>query len=357
MQPHAMGDTVQATGMTPEELHELMFHNKDEKTLILIDTRPLSDYVVGHLVNAHTVKLSSMLLRRLAQNKIALKDLIKEDEREAFVTNCKADNNPVVVVYDAATTTADGAPYDQKNPLHVILRSLQHDGVPCYFLKGGFEAMKAKYDVVEASKGNVPAGIGFSLPVQQLQSADKQKTPTTPIERHHRDAEPCEILPYMYVGAEAHAEKEEIVRKHGITHILNLTTRSPTRHPHIEYCVIEILDSWNQNLIAHFGEAFEFIERAREAGGKVLVHCVAGISRSPSVAIAYLMFKNKMSLSDAYALVKKKRPSISPNLDFMAELQQYEKQIKAADPSFEASGWGVGLFGEEDRTSPSSLLA
>ena len=99
--------------------------------------------------------------------------------------------------------------------------------------------MQAKYDVVEASKSTAPAGVGFSLPLQQTQSAEK-RTPTTPIERHHRDQEPCEILPYMFVGAEAHAENEALMRKYGFTHVLNLTTRSPTRHPGIEYCVIEI---------------------------------------------------------------------------------------------------------------------
>ena len=90
MQPHAMGDQLQANGIKPEDLYEIMFnqHNEQSHTLTLIDTRPLSDYVVGHLVDAHTVKLSSMLLRRLAQKKIAPKDLIKEDERAAFVNKC-----------------------------------------------------------------------------------------------------------------------------------------------------------------------------------------------------------------------------------------------------------------------------
>jgi protein-tyrosine phosphatase len=39
---------------------------------------------------------------------------------------------------------------------------------------------------------------------------------------------------------------------------------------------------------------------------KVFVHCAAGMSRSATIVIAYLMWKQKMLLSDAIDFVKKK---------------------------------------------------
>ena len=48
---------------------------------------------------------------------------------------------------------------------------------------------------------------------------------------------------------------------------------------------------------------FLFVDKVREANGCVLVHCLAGISRSPTLAIAYIMKHLNMSSDDAYRLV------------------------------------------------------
>lgn len=41
-------------------------------------------------------------------------------------------------------------------------------------------------------------------------------------------------------------------------------------------------------------------DKVREANGCVLIHCLAGISRSPTLAIAYIMKHLLMSTDDAY---------------------------------------------------------
>ncbi|KAG1968011.1 Tyrosine-protein phosphatase vhp-1 [Pimephales promelas] len=59
-------------------------------------------------------------------------------------------------------------------------------------------------------------------------------------------------------------------------------------------------------------------------GCSVLVHCAAGISRSPALAVAYVMYSLEMDLDHAYRFVKERRPTISPNFNFLGQLQLFQ---------------------------------
>lgn len=70
-------------------------------------------------------------------------------------------------------------------------------------------------------------------------------------------------------------------------------------------------------------------EQSRQAGDSILVHCQAGISRSPALVIAYLMAHSGLSLHDAYRWVKSKRSVISPNFAFLGQLCAFEADLLA----------------------------
>lgn len=70
-----------------------------------------------------------------------------------------------------------------------------------------------------------------------------------------------------------------------------------------------------------------FSDEARESGVGVLVHCLAGISRSVTITVAYLMFKEKLSLEAAYEYVRVKKANIAPNFNFMGQLQDFQIQL------------------------------
>ncbi|TPP58912.1 Dual specificity protein phosphatase 10 [Fasciola gigantica] len=72
---------------------------------------------------------------------------------------------------------------------------------------------------------------------------------------------------------------------------------------------------------------FMLPEQSRQAGDSVLVHCQAGISRSPALVIAYLMAHSGLSLRDAYRWVKSKRSVISPNFAFLGQLCDFEADL------------------------------
>ncbi|KAL6087373.1 hypothetical protein STEG23_016674 [Scotinomys teguina] len=77
---------------------------------------------------------------------------------------------------------------------------------------------------------------------------------------------------------------------------------------------------------AWFQEAIGFIDSVKNSGGRVLVHCQAGISRSATICLAYLIQSRRVRLDEAFDFVKQRRGVISPNFSFMGQLLQFETQ-------------------------------
>lgn len=76
-----------------------------------------------------------------------------------------------------------------------------------------------------------------------------------------------------------------------------------------------------------FLSLFLLAEEAHQAGMGLLIHCQAGVSRSATIVIAYLMKHTWMTMTDAYKFVKTRRPIISPNLNFMGQLLEFEEDL------------------------------
>jgi protein-tyrosine phosphatase len=119
------------------------------------------------------------------------------------------------------------------------------------------------------------------------------------------------------------------LRKNKITHILTMAAGiRPLYRKEFKYKVCNVIDLPSQNLLPYFSKAIEFINKAVTSGGRVLVHCFAGVSRSATTVIAYFMATRKMTFMDALNFVKKRRPVIFPNFGFQKQLMEYEKYLK-----------------------------
>lgn len=102
---------------------------------------------------------------------------------------------------------------------------------------------------------------------------------------------------------------------------------------------IEADDCPSQDLLTHFDATHAWIAEALSNGGNVLVHCYAGISRSASIVIAYIMKELNLDFDSAYNLVLRARPVISPNEGFEKQLRFYKAlgcTTKGDSPAHEA---------------------
>ncbi|XP_074920425.1 dual specificity protein phosphatase 10 isoform X2 [Chelonoidis abingdonii] len=154
-----------------------------------------------------------------------------------------------------------------------------------------------------------------------------QSIPTTP---DIENAELTPILPFLFLGNEHDAQDLEKMQRMNIGYVINVTTHLPLYHYEkglFNYKRLPATDSNKQNLRQYFEEAFEFIEEAHQCGKGLLIHCQAGVSRSATIVIAYLMKHTRMTMTDAYKFVKGKRPIISPNLNFMGQLLEFEEDL------------------------------
>nr|XP_018911383.1 PREDICTED: dual specificity protein phosphatase 10-like isoform X2 [Bemisia tabaci] len=307
------------------------------RSLLVVDCRPFLAYNVNHIRGSINVNCSDRFnRRRLQQGKATLADLATTREGKDLL---KKRTIKEVVVYDDSTSDLERLP--PNHPLFLVLSSLVEDNrEPAILLGGHKEFVKKHKEFCEDAL--LPPGDPASSPSASSRCQwEILGSPTTAAALDSRCASDIEshpasrVLPHLYLGNQRDAENLDVLRNLGISRVLNVTSELPGYHEErgILYKHLPAADSSHQNLKQYFEEAFHFIEEARQSGGSVLVHCQAGISRSPTIAIAYMMKHRRLSLIEAYKEVKNARTIISPNFNFMGQLFELEQSLKATPVS------------------------
>ncbi|KAI0362603.1 phosphatases II [Trametes cingulata] len=151
---------------------------------------------------------------------------------------------------------------------------------------------------------------------------------------------PTEIVPRLYVGDLCAAESPQVLTTLGITHVLSamsghvaLPSASALSHlpPHqsLQRLQLPLQDSPFSELAAFLPRATAWIAAAlRDPGARVLVHCAQGVSRSASVAAAFLIAHYGCSPEQAVQLVQSKRPIAQPNPGFVSQLGEYWQSLR-----------------------------
>eukprot|EP00123_Amoebidium_parasiticum_P009963 comp19808_c0_seq2/m.23792 comp19808_c0_seq2/g.23792 ORF comp19808_c0_seq2/g.23792 comp19808_c0_seq2/m.23792 type:complete len:218 (-) comp19808_c0_seq2:483-1136(-) len=136
---------------------------------------------------------------------------------------------------------------------------------------------------------------------------------------------PFQVLPQVYLGSVRDSRDRQQLNEFGVTHILSVHEGSVPLYEDMQYKCISAADSPNQNLSQYFKECNDFIHQARAGGGTVLVHCIAGVSRSTTIVVAYMMAVTSLGWDQALTTVQASRSVASPNSGFRTQLIEYGK--------------------------------
>ncbi len=133
------------------------------------------------------------------------------------------------------------------------------------------------------------------------------------------------ILDYLYLGSEWNASNLEELKANQITHILNVTREIDNFFPaDFKYKNIRVYDEEATDLLRYLNHTYTFIKDAKDSGGKVLVHCKMGISRSATCTIAFVMKEYDKDLASTLKYAKDRRSIVKPNKAFLKQLEVYE---------------------------------
>ncbi|XP_058457972.1 dual specificity protein phosphatase Mpk3 isoform X2 [Malaya genurostris] len=371
--------------ITSEQLHAEL--RKSHKNFIILDCRSSNEFAESHIRTAVNFSIPSIMLRRFAAGKIDITSTIKCRDLKERILSCYKEST--FVLYNNSNDVVINDPgYNNQTTndttINVLHRKLKQDGCRVVCLEGGYANFRQSFPEWcedEVINANLQSGCAATEQLMGLRSlrisipfsdsACSSSTESSDCESTTNylaepvKVEPVEIMTGLFLGNASHSEDIKSLKKYNIKYILNVTPDLPNvfeRDGHIKYLQIPITDHWSQDLAGHFPNAIKFIDEARSKGVGVLVHCLAGVSRSVTVTLAYIMFARTLSLNDAFSLVRARKPDVSPNFHFMEQLDTFERQLSIDSsqrakllPSTDSGGIGVGGCSSSSTPSSSSF--
>ena len=150
-------------------------------------------------------------------------------------------------------------------------------------------------------------------------------------ESHSVEHNVTQILEHLYLGGDDICDDRAMLLELNIGRIVNATSDSPNYFPDdFGYLHVDVPDEVDAVISNRFEDVSDFIAGAVSAKRSCLVHCSAGMSRSATLVLAYLVRHVGMSLLDALSHTKARRPLVSPNPGFMGQLVELERATRGA---------------------------
>lgn len=137
-----------------------------------------------------------------------------------------------------------------------------------------------------------------------------------------------EVYPNIFIGNLACIYNPDILDSHGIKNIVTAVTGITPPYPDkYNYLNLNLIDSYQEEIIDKFSESNEFIENSIKNNEKILVHCICGVSRSSTLVMAYLLSKKVGTVDEIKNLLRDKRSIVNPIENFVDQLELYYAKL------------------------------
>ncbi|XP_066586215.1 dual specificity protein phosphatase 19 [Prorops nasuta] len=160
-----------------------------------------------------------------------------------------------------------------------------------------------KYEIINGEKKEISKGLPFVLDTKP-------------------DLNISCILPGLFLSSQDPATTIDILKQYNIHHILSIGVDLDIKFNGIQYYKYDLLDLPESDLLPSMKSCIEIINNCRKEN--ILVHCNAGVSRSPSLIILYLMVLEKIPYEEAFEKVKSTRKYIRPNDGFVRQMKMFD---------------------------------
>ncbi|KAG9110285.1 hypothetical protein FRC07_008219 [Ceratobasidium sp. 392] len=132
-----------------------------------------------------------------------------------------------------------------------------------------------------------------------------------------------EVIENLWVGDFGAATSLELLEEAGVKYVVSCMRGKVRVHETMRRHQIPLDDTEEQDVLSYLPATIAFIQSALASGDGVLIHCMAGMSRSATIAAAYLMHSQGLDPTGALELIREVRPVIEPNPAFLHQLEVF----------------------------------
>lgn len=139
-----------------------------------------------------------------------------------------------------------------------------------------------------------------------------------------------QVIPNLYLGMGKHVRLQTKEFNELTFDVIINCCNDMTHKDNTKYIIKQfpIDDGFNASIDKYLDEIVDLIESYINQKKKIYVHCVQGRSRSASICIYYLMKYHKLTFDEAFDKISNIRPCISPNMNFIKELQIRDNNLR-----------------------------